>query len=36
MQLECIERHNRFTRLNTHRYGCACGRISEEAVPREA
>jgi len=36
MQLSAIERHNRFALLDTHRYGCACGRTSEEAVPRQA
>jgi len=35
MQLSGVERHTRFTRLDTHRYGCACGRTSEEAVPRD-
>jgi len=36
MQLAGVEPHNRFMRLDTRRYGCACGRTSEEAVPREA
>jgi len=36
MQLSAVERHTRFTQLDTHRYGCACGRTSEEAVPRQA
>ncbi|HMK80381.1 MAG TPA: hypothetical protein VK438_12070 [Xanthobacteraceae bacterium] len=36
MHLAGVEPHNKFTRLDTHRYGCACGRTSEEAVPREA
>jgi len=36
MQLSAIERHNRFALLDMHRYGCACGRTSEEAVPRQA
>jgi ribosomal protein L33 len=36
MQLSGVERHNKFTRLETRRYDCDCGRTSEEAVPREA
>jgi hypothetical protein len=36
MQLADVTPHERFTQLDTHRYGCACGRISEEAVAREA
>jgi hypothetical protein len=36
MQLFGVEPHSKFMRLETHRYGCACGRTSEEAVPREA
>jgi hypothetical protein len=36
MQLAGVTPHKRFTRLDLHRYGCACGRISEEAVAREA
>jgi hypothetical protein len=36
MQLSGVTPHERFDWLDTHRYGCACGRISEEAVAREA
>jgi hypothetical protein len=36
MQLAGIAPHSRFTRLDVHRYGCECGRTSEEAVLREA
>jgi len=36
MRLATVAPHTKFTRLNVHRYGCQCGRISEEAVPREA
>jgi len=35
MRLADVTPHKRFNRLDTHRYGCACGRFSEEAVARE-
>jgi hypothetical protein len=36
MRLADIAPHTKFIRLNVYRYGCQCGRTSEEAVPREA